>query len=116
MIKRFGLLIAGGLLLATVGMAQGGQTFKGEIMDSACAASGSHAGMTKGTNTSAKDCTVACVGHGATYVLYDSTSKGVYQLSDQKKPEKFAGAKVAVTGTLDKATKTITVSDIKAAS
>jgi hypothetical protein len=40
----------------------------------------------------------------------------IYQLDDQKKPQSFAGQKVQVTGTLDNATKTIHVTDIKAAS
>jgi hypothetical protein len=49
-------------------------------------------------------------------VLYDAATKTVYQLSDQTKPAQFAGAKVTVTGTLNDATKTITVANIKAAS
>jgi hypothetical protein len=36
-------------------------------------------------------------------------------LDDQKKPQPFAGQKVQVTGTLDKGTKTIHVTDINAA-
>jgi hypothetical protein len=94
-----------------------GKTYNGEIMDSACAAAGSHDGMTKShPGMTAKDCTVACVGHGAKYVLYDADSKTVYQLDDQKRPERFAGAKVAVTGTLDEGTKTIHVTGMKGAS
>jgi hypothetical protein len=59
------------------------------------------------------DCTAACVSaHGATYVLYDG--KEVYALSDQRTPEKFAGQKVRVTGTLDAKTKTIQVDSISA--
>lgn len=64
----------------------------------------------------AKDCTVGCISHGAKYVLYDSATKTVYELDDQKKPEQFAGAKVMVTGTLDDSTHTIHVATIKAAS
>lgn len=102
------------LLVGSVGFAAD-KTYTGEIMDSACAAAGSHAGMMKGNpNMTAKDCTTACVAHGAKYVLYDADSKTVYQLDDQKKPVQFAGAKVAVTGTLDDATKTIHVARIKA--
>jgi hypothetical protein len=40
----------------------------------------------------------------------------LYKLSEQKKPATFAGQKVEVTGSLDKATKTIHVTAIKAAS
>lgn len=57
------------------------------------------------------ECTVACVNaHGASYVLYDG--KQAYILSDQKTPEKFAGKKVTVTGTLDAKSKTIRVDSI----
>lgn len=93
-------------------------SYSGEIMDSACAATGSHEGMMKGHPDikTAKDCTLGCVQHGAKYVLYDAANKTVYQLDDQKKPVQFAGAKVTVTGTLDDSTKTIHVAKIKAAS
>jgi hypothetical protein len=93
------------------------QTFKGEIMDSPCAAGGGHESMFKkmGTND-AKACTEACVKMGGKYVLFNGASKPVYKLDDQTKPKAFAGQKVEVTGELDKATKTIHVTDIKAAS
>ena len=59
------------------------------------------------------ECTIACVlAHGALYVLYDG--KEVYTLSDQRTPEKFAGKKVTVAGTLDTKTKTIRVDSIAA--
>jgi hypothetical protein len=88
-------------------------TYTGEVMDSACAQMGSHDAMTKNNpKMTAKDCTVACVQHGAKYVLYDAATKAVYQLDDQKKPARFAGAKVTVTGTLDAGTKTIHVISI----
>jgi len=59
------------------------------------------------------ECTIACnSAHGASYVLYDG--KEVYTLSDQQTPEKFAGKKVTVTGTLDARTKTIQVDSIAA--
>ena len=91
-------------------------TFKGEIMDEACAKGGGHESMFKkmGTNDP-KVCTEACVKGGSKYVLFNA-DKTFYKLSDQKKPASFAGQKVEITGTLDKATKTIHVTDIKAAS
>jgi hypothetical protein len=59
------------------------------------------------------ECTTACVSaHGASYVLLDG--KTVYRLTDQKAPEKFAGQKVRVLGTVDASTKTITVQSIAA--
>jgi len=84
------------------------QTFSGVITDSMCAL-GSHAQMQMGPTDA--DCVKACVeAHGASYVLTDG--KNVYELSDQKTPEKFAGQKVTVTGTLDAKTKKITVRSI----
>lgn len=60
------------------------------------------------------ECTIACIqAHGALYVLWDG--KEAYPLSDQAAPEKFAGKKVAITGTMDAKTKTIQVSSIAAA-
>jgi hypothetical protein len=68
--------------------------------------------MKMGSNDA--ECTIACIeAHGADYVLYDG--KETYNLSDQKTPEKFAGKKVTVAGTLDAKTKTIHVDSIAAA-
>jgi hypothetical protein len=73
---------------------------------------GDHSRMRMGANDT--ECTIACVdAHGATFVLYDG--KDAYTLSDQKTPEKFAGKKVTVTGTLDARTRTIQVDSIAAA-
>ena len=101
------------------------KTFIGEIMDSQCAKNSSHAMMLKKEGMGDKDpndpmvkqmCTKNCVKMGGKYVLYDAAKKAVYELDDQQKPEALAGQKVKVTGTLDSATKTIHVTDIKAAS
>jgi len=89
------------------------QTFTGEVMDSPCAMLGGHAKMMQ-KGESAKDCTIRCVGLGGKYVLFDAASKTVYQLDDQKKAERFAGAKAKVTGSYDEGTKTIHVTDMKA--
>lgn len=86
------------------------QTFTGVITDSMCP-DGDHSGMRMGPTDA--ECTKACVSiHGATYVLYDG--KQAYDLSDQNRPEAFAGKRVAVTGTLDAKTKTIQVESIVA--
>src|SRR5436309_13195961 len=99
------------LLTATLAAAQAEQTFTGTITDSMCPA-GDHSRMRMGSTDA--ECTLACVSaHGADLVLYDG--KEVYTLSDQQTPEKFAGKKVAVTGTLDTKTKTIRVDSITAA-
>jgi hypothetical protein len=99
------LLIVSVLALASLSAAQGKQTFVGTITDNMCAQDG-HATMRMGPTDA--ECTTACVAaHGAEYVLADG--KNVYTLSDQKTPEKFAGKKVRVTGTLDAKTKAIQV-------
>ena len=105
-----GMLLAPGLAMAK------DSTFTGEIMDNACAKGGGHESMFKkmGTNDP-KACTEACIKGGSKYVLFKA-DKTFYQLDDQQKPAPFAGQKVEVTGTLNKATKTIHVAEIKAAS
>ena len=99
------------LLTASFALAQGKQKFTGIITDSMCATA-DHSHMRMGSNDA--ECTTACVeAHGAQYVLYDG--KAAYVLSDQKTPEKFAGKKVTVTGTLNAKTSTIQVDSIAAA-
>jgi len=96
-------LLFGFVIIAALIGAPAKQKFTGVITDSMCS-SADHKGMRMGPTDA--ECTVACVlAHGALYVLYDG--KEVYTLSDQKTPEKFAGKKVTVTGTLDAKTKTI---------
>jgi len=104
-------LFFGLLLMAALAAAPGQRKFTGVITDSMCSA-GDHSGMKMGPTDA--ECTVACVNeHGALYVLYDG--KEVYTLSDQQTPEKFAGKKVTVTGTLDAKTKKIKVASINGA-
>ncbi len=87
------------------------QTFTGTITDDMCT-NADHSEMQMGPTAEA--CTKACVEeHGAAYVLFDGTS--AYTLSDQRLPERFAGTKVRVTGTLDAKTKTIRVNSIRSA-
>jgi hypothetical protein len=101
-------LIVGLLALCGLSAAQGPQTFTGIITDDMCALPG-HASMKMGPTDA--DCVKACVAaHGASYVLLDG--KNVYTLSDQQTPEKFAAQRVAVVGTLDAKTNTITVKSI----
>ena len=124
--KKLIVGLVGSLMLLTVSFAAPkDSTYSGEIMDSQCAKEASHAMMLKkegmgdknpNDTTAKKMCTVNCVKKGGQYVLYNAARKSVYQLDDQTKPEQFAGGKVKVTGTLDKATKTIHVTSIEAAS
>jgi hypothetical protein len=104
-------LMASLLLVAALAGAQGKRTFTGVVTDSMCATA-DHSRMRMGPTDA--ECTVACVeAHGALYMLYDGQE--VYTLSDQQAPEKLAGQKVTVTGTLDAKTKTIQVDSITAA-
>ena len=104
-------LIFGLLVTAALPAAQAKRQFTGTITDSMCP-DGNHTQMRMGPTDA--ECTVACVeAHGALYVLYDG--KNTYTLSDQKTPEKFAGQKVTVTGTLDASAKAIQVDSIAAA-
>jgi len=85
--------------------------FRGVITDDNCD-NGDHSHMRMGETDA--ECTVACIdAHGASYVLFDG--KNAYTLSDQKMPQKFAGQKVSVVGTVDVKKKTIQVSSISAA-
>jgi hypothetical protein len=104
-------LIIGLVGVAALSGASERQTFAGIITDNMCATAG-HAQMRMGPTDA--ECTTACVSlHGATYVLSDG--KTVYTLSDQETPEKFAGQRVRVVGTLDTKTRTIHVESITAA-
>ena len=97
-------------MLAAFVPAQAKRTFTGAITDGMCPA-GNHAQMRMGPTDA--ECTIACVdAHGAMFVLVEGTN--AYNLSDQKSPEKFAGKKVTVRGTLDAKSKTIKVASIAA--
>jgi hypothetical protein len=104
-------LILNLMAMAALAAAPGTRTFTGVITDSMCAGA-DHSIMRMGST--AAECTIACVmAHDASYMLYDG--KSAYTLSDQQTPEKFAGEKVTVKGTLDAKTKTIHVESITAA-
>jgi len=103
------------LLLATsVSLPQSNdRLFTGEIMDSPCAAMGTHDRMMKGLEAKdAKDCSQKCVRMVGKYVLYDPVNKATYQIDDQQKSAAYAGQKVTVKGTYDAASKTIHVESI----
>ena len=99
------------LIIAALTAAPAISRFTGVVTDSMCA-DGDHSQMRMGPTDA--ECTKACVeAHGASYVLYDG--KHSWTLSDQTTPEKFAGKKVVVTGTLDGKTSTIHVETITGA-
>ena len=95
--------------------AQKDSTFTGEISDRYCVKANSHEMMMKRHNSpTTKQCIPDCVKAGGAYVLFDAATKTMYELDDQQKPARFAERKVTVTGTYNKATKTIHVADIRA--
>jgi type 1 fimbria pilin len=110
--KMAGKHLIGVLLAAAVwSAAQGKQTFTGTITDDECTRA-DHSRMRMGPTDA--ECVLACVAaHSARFVFYDG--KDVFDLSDQQKPEQFAGQKVTVTGTLDARTKIIQVDSITTA-
>ena len=103
--------ILGLAAIAVFAVAADQHTFTGVITDSMCARA-DHSHMQMGPTDA--ECTITCVQvHDASYVLFDG--KAAYTLSDQKTPEKFAGKKVTVKGTLNAKTNTIQVDSIAAA-
>jgi hypothetical protein len=85
------------LLLAVAGLcaADAPTTLTGTIGDDMC--EGDHKAM---NGTDPAKCTADCIkGMHAKYALW--VGKDIYTLSDQKTPEKYAGKKVTVTGTLN---------------
>jgi hypothetical protein len=111
-LAAIGLALVGGFLSAGLA-AQKTMYFTGEIMDSECAGAGSHEQMISTRNMKdAKTCTLGCVKNGSVFVLYDTDTKTVFQLDNQKKPRSFAGTKVMVTGVLENDNKTIHVKGI----
>lgn len=98
------------LVLAALSAPPAKQTFTGTITDDMCPKA-NHSRMQMGPTDA--ECARACADvHGASYVLYDG--KNIYTLSDQQTPEKFAGQKVKVVGTLDPKTDSIQVDSITA--
>jgi hypothetical protein len=117
--KRWlGVFLAGGAALTQAGSGACAQqqnnqpiAYTGEITDSACA--GSHAAlMSKEGIKATKDCVLYCVKNGAKFVLYITSTKTVYNLDDQEKPQEYAGEKVTIVGTYDGPSKTIHIVSI----
>ncbi len=100
--KKTLLLFAG----AALALSAAPQTFTGVITDAMCGKDHSMMGVKPDSK-----CVIECVKDGSKYALV--VGDNVYELSDQKTPEKFAAQKVKVTGTLSG--KTIQVQSITAA-
>jgi hypothetical protein len=94
------------LLGAALVLSAASQTFTGVVTDTMCGAS--HKAMNV---TPDSKCVRDCVKAGAKFALL--VGDKVYTLSDQQTPDKFAGEKVKVTGTLNSKTNIITVEKIE---
>jgi hypothetical protein len=89
------------------------QTFVGLISDGQCAEKGSHKEvMAKAKVNTQANCVKGCARRYG-YVLYVSSTKKIYKLSDQERPAELAAKRVKIKGALDKATQTIYVSSIE---
>lgn len=91
------------LLAAAAVLSAAPKTFTGVITDAMCSKDHSMMGVKPDSK-----CVTECVKDGSKYALI--VGDNVYELSDQKTPEKFAAQKVKVTGTLNG--KTIQVQSI----
>jgi hypothetical protein len=106
----FGVLAC--MLFSAAGLrAQNLQMFKGQIARCACAEPSQHED-TPHKGAALALCAAPCDNDRSKFVLNDAKNKIVYQLDKQRKSKSFAGEYVAVTGTLDKSTGTIYVSEI----
>ena|SRR5690349_2484719 len=116
--KRFAVGMFGVLVLlstARFSLAQD-KTFNGEIADEHLNCVQTPMKATEGI--AQKDACVLYWAHfvqpPSKYVLYDATTKTIYQLDDQALVQPYVGAKaVVITGTLDAGSKTIHVTGIR---
>lgn len=114
--KKLSLLVVMLMMLPAFSFAKD-HTYKGQIMDSACAKMGNHDAGYKMTGThTPKDCTLACLKAGSTLMLYSRSKKTAYKLDDQSQAQQYAGQDVRIKGTLDPSTNTIHINKIMGAS
>jgi hypothetical protein len=116
-LATFGALLVLLLITARPIKAQGTTTFKGEIADEQlnCIQTPVKAPDEIKDKTACVLYYAHFVKPGSKYVLYDPATKMTHQLDDQDLVQPYVGAKnVQITGTLDAATKTIHVNEIKA--
>jgi hypothetical protein len=98
----------------------GEQMFKGQITRCLCAEPDRPAASEKRLAASAQPspitaCSVSCGKKGTKYLLFDPANHATYLLDKQRKSKPFAGQFVVVMGTLDAASGTIRVDDLRRA-
>ena len=87
------------------------QVFVGVVSESMCGINHTSMGISPDPK-----CIVECVKHGqgVKYILVDEKTKAMYTLSDQQTPQKYAAARVKVTGVLYPKTKILKVEKMEA--
>ena len=87
------------------------QVFVGVVSESMCGINHTSMGISPDPK-----CIVECVKHGrgVRYILVEQKTRAMYTLSDQQTPEKFAAARVKVTGVLYPKTKILKVEKMEA--
>jgi hypothetical protein len=100
--------VAACILFGTLSLAaQEQQIFKGQV----CLGPDGRTPIT-GTGQTGLPCVVAHPKRGAKYVLFNVENNTVYQLDDRSRAKGFAGVNVFVTGSLNKKTATIHITDV----
>jgi hypothetical protein len=112
MLSKSGTLLSLSLMAASV-MFAAQETWTGKISDSMCGANHQAATEHGGKKMTDRECTLACIKHGAKYVVVHDGK--VYDIANQDAPglEANAGRTVRVTGDVEG--DTITISKIEAA-
>ena len=106
------LAAAFALVAVTAFAAQEQKSYTGIVTASQIASTGGVGIWEKKLNCHGEaDCAQRLVAAGGKYVLV--TTKGVYQLSDQKKAARYVAQAVTITGPFDSSSKTIEVADVQ---
>jgi hypothetical protein len=100
---RFASILAIALFFGTLALASDA-SLTGYITDSKCGAKAAHEG--------AAECTAKCIKEGAKYVFVNDADKKVYTIADQDKVAAHAGHHVAVKGSVEGDTLTVSSIDM----
>jgi Protein of unknown function (DUF5818) len=107
---RLASFVVAAALLTAAAPPTPSKTYTGVVTDTMC--SRDHKAMKIAPDSK---CVRDCVGDGRTYQYALLTADGIYTLSDQETPAKFAAQRVQVTGVLYGKTKILKVESIKPA-
>ena len=85
-------------------------TWIGWFSDEGCASGRAHSGVYTATNP---DCALQCIEKGSAVVLIAEQQKAIYVVKGYADAKNDLGYKVEVSGTLDEASRTLTVTSVK---